>query len=1500
MNTKGIKFLAVLAVMVMAFAAVIVLAPADKDVTAIIVYGEDSEVDDIDPTVVDSEGAYYISDDTTVKIKSMDSSEPLEGEIIFYVQNGKELELNIKGYYDDLVVTIVTVTSDQQRWTTSTVDGVTTSGENKGKIVIDDTVVMFLLGGDDAVNQSVVYTAMMPNLVTSVTTSTSQIITEVWTYDKDYTSDTGKKASQQYATISSDAVLYAEIGRLVTVAPGQSIQTYDETDMETYGVKTIIDADGCITYYAVGMNAGALIIEDDDRVDVQNGSATVSNKNGTSSVKVTTAKGVVFTGVSGNVAVSGTMTAGTMTVSGNVAFASFTDKATVTLNANAVATGTITVGKTLILKNDKDGIKDLVVKGTGTIIAQNEKLWDYSASVDPSLTFSAESDFNGQYDVYAITKVAEVKDAFSTALIKKNQTFRVVADTVVTTALDVEGVLIVEPGVKLTITKTAAVGASVATMGQFAQIINNGEILIQTTAGTESGLHIYGGFLENNGKITASSDADALAAGNATFEVKFVDVGTLKGKGAGFINNGTVTASRNDIVSLDSNFNNKGSVSINGVLESSGLKNAGVFTLNNAKVVSDTGLTVTMTKAGAVFNISSAEIASQKTITVQNSYSYRGTTYNNVFSITAPTFTEGKFTVRGVTVTDWQSLGLELSGNFSVSLPQDAENAVMATEGSIGVYETVNVGKGIDFDFSDTYTYMYVSGTFTAKDAEAEASENLTMNVPGIATVDSTIFGEPNYVAAKYTDGDYTVYTNLNDAVSGAVEAKESVVYVGGNENDHVSILTDIYVPEGMTILGDGTDSYIVIDDGATLAVAADAMVSFKTIIVDCGMIVAEDINNIGIDTVHADVIEADDESYAVACMSLDVALMFATEGTVIELSQDFYAADVDLVIPAGVVVDATAATNGTDFVLVNSNLTVDGVLVVDDFKFIATTDDTIGITVNGYIYDSCPNTSYLTGCFSGWWYTPFGVSYYITDDETDKTWYVLTTIENIQPAINVADDAKVTVTGNAYLDELTVSGRDDMPAEVTFEGNVTIGEIAIDDVTLKFTEDKKISASVKDAIGSITVIGAYAGKNMSIYSLDDKGVFLAGEVTDGADGTYAIKFAGVTGMNGAVKSAINWTSRTETPTILFAGETTVTGKKAYIQFDDEVDSIGMATITGSLVADNNAKIIINSDVQILGALAAKERTEEAVAGTVEVNGNVFVGALKSDIYSEQDAVSAYELDRAYAGWEPTGYGYGKPVMEDPYYTDAAAVLAGNVDVASGYFITVMNGSLVDDAIVEDLEYLDIVIEDTLWITVYGYGTTWYSLDGLKAPIINAKVTTILDANGNPVAKYSHDFKVIYGSEGQQLSAYGEGVLISLDYDVFTIEIKTDGSVKAVYIDGILMRTGQNANIFLLEKVATGTHKVTVEPSAGYTADGCILYTDYGTILPNMTFTFTEYDCDDYMVTYDIKGTQVEPEPVPPTPEEESQWTITTILLVILVVLIAIMAVIVALRLNRS
>ena len=213
MNTKGIKFHAVLAVMVMAFAAIVALAPADKDTEAVIVYGDASEVDDVDPTIVDTAGKYYISDDATVKIKNKASGSsvtPFTGDVTFYVQNGKELELNIKGIYNTVNITVVSVTADQQRTTTSTVDGAATDpAVTNGKIILKETEVKFKVNSEVqnsesvSVNQSVVYTAMMPVTVTTFTTSGSQVATEVWMSNSFLLQSTSKQSKISSACLSS-------------------------------------------------------------------------------------------------------------------------------------------------------------------------------------------------------------------------------------------------------------------------------------------------------------------------------------------------------------------------------------------------------------------------------------------------------------------------------------------------------------------------------------------------------------------------------------------------------------------------------------------------------------------------------------------------------------------------------------------------------------------------------------------------------------------------------------------------------------------------------------------------------------------------------------------------------------------------------------------------------------------------------------------------------------------------------------------------------------------------------------------------------------------------------------------------------------------------------------------------------------------------------------------------------------------------------------------------
>jgi hypothetical protein len=1503
MNTKGIKFLAVLAVMVMAFAAIVALAPADKDVTAIEVYGNDDVK--VDPTVIDVDTAYdkfYISNDAVVKIKG------LPGDVEFYVQNGMELELNIKAAISDKI-TIYSVTADQQRPTTSKVDGVDTDPKvTDGKIRIIDSKVVFS-GNTEQTSQTVVYTAMMPYSVVTYTTSGKAIATDVSTGTKEY--------AQKYASISADGVLYGvTISKYVTVASGQSIQTDGEVDVD-YGIMTYIG--GEYTYYAKGMNAGSEELASGDYVTIKKGTIAVNTESNTSSIKATSASGgVTLTGTSSKaIEVSKTLSAGTLSVSGDVIFKDLTNKATVTLNgtANVVSDSVVNIDVkgNLILKNDKDKVAKLTVKGEGMITAENEKLWFYPETdpTKPILNFANTDEttgetagFTGQFDVYSITKVADVKEAFSTAVIEKNQTFKVVADTVVTTSLDIQGVLIIEPGVTLTITKTNAVGAAVTTTGQYAQIINYGEILIKTTIGTEkegkiteSGLHIHGGYVLNEGKIVATSDAKTKDA--ITLCVKS-DVGM------GFVNNGVITVSKNDNVELDDNFTNaaNGSVSINGTLNSVGtesLVNAGAFTLNNAKVNS---LSVQM-KFGATFNAVAVEVTEGSSLEVL------GSDYESSIKIAAPDTPAGKYTVRGFTVTDIE--GLDLAGNIAITVPTveptaTEPKATMTLKGSVSVLTTATIASGYNIDFDACE--LSVVGTLTLSkgvqtiNAAADLKDDLRMFVAGTTIcVEKDIINGCTYVAAKYSLANgTTIYTTLADAVAGAAIAEVNIIEVGSDltldEEKYVTVDEDLVIPAGMTVTG-VEDAYLIVDNKAKILVEATARLSIDNVIVEDGVIAAEDANDIDMDGIVADVKQTDDESTAGACMSLEYALANASAGQVIELSNDFFAADITLEIPAGVTVDATAGDDNTDFVLVNSNLIVNGVLKVNQFKFIATTDDKIGITLNGYIYDECTNGS----CFAPWWYVPFGVSSNWTD-ENDKIWYVLTNIEHIQDAIDQADDAKVAVEGDAKLDELNVHGRDDMPAEVTFKGNVDIKVINIDDTTLKFTEGKKITTTVKDALGSITITGAYAGAKLSIYSMDDAGVYMAGVVTDNEDGTYSIRFDGITGMNGTSRTAIAWGEYDEaTPTIVFAGETLATGKKVYINEDDEKSS-GMATIIGSLVANNGTKIIINSDAQVLGALIALDRTEDAVAGSIEMNGDLFVGALKTDVYNSEDAKAAYEKNLPSVELEESAdYGQSWQV------TSAAAVISGNIELVKvdapekPFFITVLNGSEVDPQIIEDLDSMNVLIEGEVWITVYGYGDSLYSMDGLKAPIVNAAVDKIVDSDGNEIADFDFVYKVIYNCSDAQLSTYGD-VSISLDYNVFNVLIKTDGSVKAVYIDGILMYTGENRNTFELDKVATGTHKVTVEASAGYDADKCVLYTDMGTILPGMAFTFTEYDCklidDEYVVIYNINGTEIQPEPVPPTPEEESQWTITTILLVILVVLIAIMAVIVALRLNRS
>lgn len=668
------------------------------------------------------------------------------------------------------------------------------------------------------------------------------------------------------------------------------------------------------------------------------------------------------------------------------------------------------------------------------------------------------------------------------------------------------------------------------------------------------------------------------------------------------------------------------------------------------------------------------------------------------------------------------------------------------------------------------------------------------------------------------------------------------------------------------------------------------------------GKIVVEDTADVDDGGIYAHV--KVEENGGVVYSSLNVAIAEASAGDTIALKNHYvlYPGN-ELTIPAGITVDATVCDDNepTDFVIIGSNLTVNGKLIADEFYFVATTDDNVEMTVNGFVMveDNSPGTKDK-------WFTPVCISYTATlpnSNGDDTTYFVLTGFSNIQYAIEVAEDKEIAIEGKAKVGDFTVNGGYGDMVEITVKKDFSAGTITMENAKFIFTEGKKVTATFADSQGSIVIRGGYAGKDMEIFN-EGNGVTLGGEITDTDDATYSIAFYGITGMEDAT---ISWgyyvpdslkSDDMIYPIIAFAGDTTAGGKKNEIKNNEkglgDEDNYDKVTIVGKLTAAGSSRLVMHTDVEVLGILAGEEKTSTGTAGVIDVEGNLFVGTTIAEIYSADDVVSA-----GYWATKPTAFG-----QPGTRHIAAAAIVSGKVNIDR--YAVVLANSTVSNELTEDLDSIDFFVDGSIWLTIYKADsnevTNTFYLEGLKAPVKNAKVSKIVNQDDVELAVYDDVYNVVEYTKTPVTFGSDTAVYFNVKYDVFTIYVKTDASIKTVYLDGILMKTGQQENQFYLENQKAGKHTVSVEPMTGYTAANAYLYDDNGVALPGLTFSFDREDCvqnDDgsygFNIWYNVAGTQlVEPEIA------VAGWDITTILLLVLVILIAIMAVIVALRLNRN
>ena len=1495
MTLGEVKSFAFFSVIVIAL-AFFVVASSSEDSDAVVVY-ENPNVMDVPKTIDDDAVEDYVSGDTvmfyvegdiTVKVREQSYN------FVFYVQSGKVLQLDFKETpASGKTVRIVTVAGDPQFQQAMVGSQSSTLFDGKYEYV----ATSFEFQGQDGM--SLYYKA-----------ATSR-------YDVKYD---GTKFTYSGSLGSSRAMVGCDVpfkqkpivadrptatSSSVQVAPGQTIEIIGNSETGYlaglyFGIEhtTISGSKYTYTHYARSADAKNIALSGSESVVIKDGSATL--KTGESSVKVSSVTGTLSVSVaSGGIAINGNMDKGELTFSGKISMpdtgltVKSGTKVTLSSGCQFVQNSVIDLNGTMYVKTGDASVSMLTVTGTdyaAALILQNSKLWITDPNTgDATIPINVQN-FVGNIDTSGITTEALADGAFATAMIPEDQSIELDADTSIRGSLEVKGMLIVDEDVTLTVDD-----AILRMTGKYSQIINNGKIVVKAGETSGSGLVIGGGTFVNNGTVEFSAKSHSGRGTNATFVVSH-SAGEV-------VNNGTFSISRNDNISV-SNLTNNGTLTMSGkVVDNSLISSKGKVTFNgaeiratmNTKIISASG-TVSVPSVKIIGDMTAGKI-----FTVSKASSRTGNPSAAVSFYSTNVTSSAELSVRGLTFKGSNS-AVDIQGSLNFSMDSASQGkAYMSIEGTNIVSDSFSTPKRMNIVFANrtvltsSMASLSVSGSVTInKDTLIENPTSLNMTVSGEVVDNSLGLEGCNYSCAMYTNDDSMIFTTLAKAMEAAEEVESPMIGVG-----NTTIARDLTIPAGMTIFARNENIVITVGSNSltpTLTIESGGCLDAAKVTLKNGTIIAEDFTGVNDDSVSADV--KIEEGFSVTYKSLTLALDEAEAGDIITLNKYYVLDGSRLTIPAGITVDATA-DGGKTFAVIGSNLTVYGTLLVDDFYFISETNDNVKITVGGTIKDKAGYD------ISDKWFTPAGVSYEETTVDPrgdDVTYFVITNASNLQRAIEIADDAEITMEGEMSLKDITIAGEPGRPVKVTFKKDIDAGTIRLEYASVVALSGNAVTAKFTDEYGSITITGAtVGGEDLTIYSLGQDGVYIKGPMTDSEDGTYSVLFSGKTGMEDAEMTWGNYEQWLDVdPDVTFAGDTLVKGKKNSIRSilgtHAAHKGADVVSVPGILTVNSGSRLFMAGDIDVLGMLAADEGSHSSAKGSIDVDGNIFLGATKAELYSEDKVLEAYD-DNQHTRYDYSYYGKhpGRNVA-------AVATLSGKITLDDeGSYITAAAGSAIDESIIEDMEYLVIEIDGSEWITVYGEGD--YSLDGLRPGLDDCVAEKIVDDKGKTVAKYDRELHVIYGSDVLELTTV-DRVIIDLRYNVYTVMIKTDGSIKAVYIDGLLTMNKLDSNQFYLPRVKAGTHVVSVEPVAGYDASNAYLYDEERKILTNMTFSFTEDDCrtvtvDDeeiYQVTYNVSGTEKAEQPV----SDVTGWNITTILLLVLVVIIAAVTVMVVLKLNRS
>ena len=1097
MNTKGKKFLAVLAVLALAFTAVTLTASDETDAyTAPAVETNRVDVqkiieeDRLNLSTIDDDSStsYYYSESMSVKIQN------IADDVKIYVNNGQPVELKISGVVDGKTITTSTV-----------------SGERTNKWEYTDSILSFV-------------TVQSSKTVTMEYTALTILDYNLNDVDDKGEIKSGSKAIFDY----NDTMKMLSSGKLTQVAQGAEITLVDyvSTDMKfVFGIQF----DGT-TFLAPGATLSKQTLEKTgDEVVIKKGSATVYDVKGDyvtvaglESADLTIKATDAGLDISGDTGKKGTISI--FTAEGKAVISASEIKNTVTILNGAVVEGTFKISEDakLVLKNDT-GVTGTITND-GVISAENVKLWGVLQGTS-SMTISGK----GMIDTTSISKTVIISGGEIEKLdVGVGQVAKVIANTYVTGKWNVQGVLSVEPGITLTVNE----GAQLNITGEYAIINNNGTIVSKV-------------FNDGNQPIgDDSKPVNAITIENkATFH-NYAD-GIIKTQSqklkAGvtqplalvfdtnhFTNEGRIEVGKNDAASFTQAITNQGTIAFSGTVKGT-INTSGPITLNQVSLSDD--LTINITSVDAEVTVTQVTAKEDKKLTITNTGLSKTAVVSTVTLGTDFASGEAKdYVIKGITVGATKAYragdttALVIKGNLGMTMNKDSNvKPIITLVNNIVVKDTFVLPKGVKI-VADAESWISVPGTMTLV-ADSEADE-LKAEISVSGKFNNNVNATLTIVeGAEYTTASGSIVTNLIDAITEAVAANINTLDVYG----YPTITSDLTIPENMTINGDAEMTI----SGARVVVPSTSILSVKSVTVSKGQLYSPYESSISSDVYAAVKIAGDDE---VTYMDLITAI--ESNISYIELYNNVFITK-DMTIPSGISIDT-----GEDKVVTvrGAELTIEGRLIITNQSGLGVYDsheNLAGVTVEGFY-------QYVGSIGENSWWYPEGVLYKDTIDDVEYS--IITSVKNLSYAISESEDKEIAITGNTKLGDIVVAGTEDEPVTLNFDGDVSAGTIMLSDASV-YVKEGDVNATFASADGWISIIN---GKVTKLTVTEDGKLTASGEVSDlketNNDSAYQLTTGGNVYLSGFTAEKGEYSQQAKDagitqPDFEVTGTTTATGR---------------------------------------------------------------------------------------------------------------------------------------------------------------------------------------------------------------------------------------------------------------------------------------------------------------------------------------------------------------------